>query len=78
MPIDENLINIMDYYLAMAKVTDPNHSDDWYKRKIVANNLKGLANVILEAHEHDIEADYQQLALGLLGTADWLEPDNDI
>lgn len=78
MPIDENLINTMNHYLAIAKAVDPNHSEDWYRRKIVATNLKGLANMLLEAHENKIPADFQQLALGLLGTADWLEPDDDI
>lgn len=74
--IDENLIKVMDQFLFMAKQVDPDHSDEWYRMKIVAANLKGLANVLLQTYDQgEITIDLQKTALGLLGTADWLDPE---
>lgn len=75
--IDENLTTMMDVALNAASALYPSVDSNVLKARIIANHLRGLVNVLLLADERDaeLEVDFKQLSLGLLATADWIDPE---
>lgn len=82
---DEEITQAMDKVFAATSVvnkkTGKQLTPDQLRIWIAATNLKGLVNVILMSqNSEEIELDLNQLALGLLGTIDWMlqgVPNND-
>lgn len=73
-PLDEELYSAMDDVFEMIKGNLANRdTDDQLKRRIVYHNLNALAQVILLADANpEMTLDLKRVALGILGTADWI------
>lgn len=74
-PLDEELISIMTHLFNIIRPAEKNLTDAELRCLIVATNLRGLAESMLNANDHDDDVNLPRIALGLLGTADWLKGD---
>lgn len=74
---DAEILTLLQGTYHVASFMDHPYTEEQLKMKIVATNLKALVNTFLVAAEHPDEVDLnlQQVALGLLGTVDFLEED---
>lgn len=77
--IEHGLEEVMSATLVAAKLIAPDLPEYLLRAKISAVNIRSLVDVILMADdpESDVALDLKQTALGLLATADWLEPSDD-
>lgn len=76
--LDQELIAAMEMVFKLIKASPENKdSDEQLKMRIVASNLKALADIFLMADSkpEEVEVDYKRVALGLLGTSDYLIKD---
>lgn len=72
-PLDTELYDTMEAVFQIIKGNPENRdTDDQLRMRIVASNLKALSSVLLLASRPDIQLDVNKVALGLLGTADFL------
>lgn len=72
-PLDQDLIDTMNGMVElMREMGWDQDTDDQLRMRIVGHNLRGIAEMFMIAAEKDIQLDFNQLALGMLGTADWL------
>lgn len=74
-PLDETLIKLMDNLYKIIRPMEKELSDTELRCLIVASNLKGLAESLLEIDDRQGTMNLRKTALGLLGTADWLKGD---
>lgn len=74
-PLDEELIGIMTHLFEMIRPLEKNLNDHELRCLIVASNLRGLAESILQVDDKQGTISLKRTALGLLGTADWLQGD---
>lgn len=77
--IEHGVEEVMNTTLAAATLIRPDLPEYLLRAKICAVNIKSLVNVILMADdpESDVTLNLKQTALGLLATADWLEPSDE-
>lgn len=72
-PLDQDLQETMSSMVEiMREMGWDQDTDDQLRMRIVGHNLRGMAEMFMVAHEKEIQLNCQQLALGMLGTADWL------
>lgn len=74
-PLDEELIEIMTHLFAMIRPLEKTLTDTELRCLIVAANLRGLAESVLQVDDKQGAINLKRTALGLLGTADWLQGD---
>lgn len=75
-PLDEHLQALMDAMRSHLNTIGPDlYNDAEMRCLIVATNLKGLANALLEAEDSNHPLPTSRVVLGLFGTAEWLEGD---
>ena len=65
----------MTHLFAMIRPLEKTLTDTELRCVIVASNLRGLAESILQVDDKDGNINLKRTALGLLGTADWLQGD---
>lgn len=72
-PLDQELADTMDTIFNYIKTLPDNQdTDDQLRLRVVAHNLRALAQVFMMCEEDkDFEVIPTQVALGLLGTAAW-------
>lgn len=74
LPLDMELDETMETVFQIIKENPDNKdSDDQLRMRIVASNLRALSTVLLLADSRpDMGLDVKKVALGLLGTSDFL------
>lgn len=72
---DSEIYELLKGTYQVASFMNHPYSEDQLKIKIVATNLRALVNTFLLAADHPekIEVNFKQVALGILGTIDFLE-----
>lgn len=77
--IEQGIEEVMSATLAATALIRPDLPEYLLRAKICAVNLRSLVNVILMADDPEsaTSLDLKQTALGLLATADWLEPSDE-
>lgn len=72
---DSEIYSILeDTYQKALLMNDGKYTTEQIKLMIVATNLQSLANTFLTADLDDrITMDLKQVALGILGTCDWVK-----
>jgi hypothetical protein len=75
--MDQDLTALMNGMLKLASMTYPQIPEALLRQKIVALHLQGLVQVILVADDPEtpVKLNLKALCLGLLATADWLNPE---
>lgn len=74
-PLDIGLGEAMDMAFELISAhLDSHDTPDQLRMRIVAHNLKALAQVLLIADDHpeQVQLNLKQVVLGILGTSDWL------
>ena len=74
-PLDIEVGETMDAaFQILRDLPDCPDSSDQLRMRIAAHNLRALAQVILiaDSNPEAITANLKQVALGLLGTSDWM------
>ena len=76
-PFDTEIYTLLKGTYNAALLLPHPYTTDQLKMKIVSTNLKALANTFLKASDHPevITMNFMQVALGILGTVDFLEDD---
>lgn len=76
MAFDAEIKELLDATYLAGMVIDRDHvyTSDQLRMAIVGKNLRGMVNMLLVAAEKpdEIKVDYHQMALGILGTVDFL------
>ena len=74
-PLDMDLNESMDVMFELIKENPQNtDTDDQLRLRLVASNLRALANVVLiaDSKPNEFSLNLKQVALGILGTSDWI------
>lgn len=79
---DQTMFNILDGTFKAALLLGGTHTPEQIKLMMVATHLESLANLFLLADETsdkggDTALDLKKVALGLMGTADWVKDGMD-
>jgi len=70
---DSDIRDVLDETFQAALKIGSDHTPDQLKLMIIATNLEALAKTFLLADDHEeVTLDLKQVALGLLGSKDWL------
>lgn len=73
-PFDVEIRNLLEATYQAALKVKSDLTPDQIKLLIAATNLQSISNTFLLADERpDIQLNLKQVALGILGTKDWLE-----